>query len=118
MLRQWVDAEQGLVSPGTLPVRKDLTAAEDGPFLDELKGSGFEAACQHIPVGRDRGSAACVVGMGVGHRVITLAPVHINHHSIERADTWHSPALLGSFGLDWPDRLEPDPGAATAVDLP
>jgi hypothetical protein len=48
MLRQRVDAEQGLVPPGALPVRQDLAAAEDSP--DELKSPRVEAAGQHVPV--------------------------------------------------------------------
>jgi hypothetical protein len=50
MLRQRVDCEQRLVPPGALPVRQDLAAAEDSSFLDELKGSGVEAAGQHVSV--------------------------------------------------------------------
>jgi hypothetical protein len=58
MLRQRVDTQQGLVPTSSLPVRQDLTTAEDGPFPDELKSPGVEAAGQHLAVGRDRGAAA------------------------------------------------------------
>ena len=53
MLRQRIDAQQGLAPPGPLPVRQDLTTAEDGPFPDELKSPGVEAAGQHITVRRN-----------------------------------------------------------------
>src|SRR6266567_7338769 len=59
-----------------------------------------------------------MVSVEVGNRVITLVPVHIDHHSVERADTRYAPRLFRSSGLDWPDRLEPDPRAAAVVDLP
>jgi hypothetical protein len=34
-----------------LPVHQDLAAAEDNPFLDELKSPGIEAVGQHVSVG-------------------------------------------------------------------
>jgi hypothetical protein len=51
MLRQRLDAEQGLIPPCAFPVRQDLIVAEASPFPDERKGPGFEAAGQDIPVG-------------------------------------------------------------------
>ncbi len=44
--------------------------AEASPFPDELESSGIEAAGQHVAVRRDRGAAAGVVGVKVGHGVV------------------------------------------------
>jgi hypothetical protein len=49
MLRQRRDAEQGLIFPGTIPVRQDLLAPETGPFPDELERPGLQAASKHVP---------------------------------------------------------------------
>ena len=89
MLRQRLDTEQGLITPGPFPVHQDLVLPEPGPLPNELQGSGFEAASKHFPVRRNRGSSACMVSREVGHRVITLVPVHVDHHTVERADTRH-----------------------------
>ena len=43
------------------------------------------------PVHRYRGATSCVVGVEVGHRVIPLVPVHVDHHSVERANPRHEP---------------------------
>src|SRR5580704_3766880 len=34
-----------------------------------------------------------MVGVEVGNRVITLVPVHVDHHPVKRADTRHAPTL-------------------------
>jgi len=70
--------------------------AEDGPFPDELKSSGVEAAGQHVTVGRDRGAAASVVGVKVCHWVIAFVPVHVDHDPIKGADTRDGPTIAAS----------------------
>src|SRR5215470_6095417 len=91
MLRERWDADELLIVPGPFPVRQDLLAPKCGPFQDKLKRPGFQAASQHVPVYRDRGAAACVVGMEVSHWVIALIPVHVDHHTVERADPRYDP---------------------------
>ncbi len=43
-----------------------------------------------------------MIGMEVGHRVITLVPVHIDHHPVERADTRHTPPRVERFCAEYP----------------
>ena len=38
-----------------------------------------------------------MVGMEVGHRVITLVPVHVDDDPVERADTRHGLTIADSF---------------------
>src|SRR5579863_6931125 len=37
-----------------------------------------------------------MVGVEVGDRVITLVPVHVDHHAVKRADTRHAPTITGA----------------------
>jgi hypothetical protein len=96
MLRQRIDAQQGLIPPGPLPVRQDLTTTEDSPLPDELKSPGLETTGQHVTVRRDRGTAASMVGVKVCYWVIPLVPVHVDHDPVKRADTRHALTLAAS----------------------
>src|ERR1700760_327976 len=48
MLSQGLDAEQGLVPPGSLPIRQELIAPEFGPLSDETQSPSIETAGQHF----------------------------------------------------------------------
>src|SRR6202042_3280150 len=89
ILRQGFYVEQRLVLPGSLPVRQDLLIPEPRPLPDEPQSPTFEAAGEHRPVRRDRRAAPGMVGMKVGHGVISFVPVHVDHDPVERADTRH-----------------------------
>jgi len=54
-------------------------AGEACPFPDELQGAGIEAAGEYLAVHRYRGTPPGMVGVEVGHRVIALVPVHVDH---------------------------------------
>src|SRR5579863_1479909 len=96
MLRQRVDAEQGLIPPCPFPVRQDLIVPKRSPFPDELQRPGLETPGQHISICRDGGTPACMVGVEVGNRMITLVPVHVDQHAVKRADTRHAPTITGA----------------------
>ena len=104
ILRERWDAEQGLVLPGALPVGHDLLVPEAGPFPDELERPGLQAASKYVPVCRDGGAPPCMVGMEVGHRVIALVPVHVDHNTVEGADTRHDTTIALSAVMLLPAR--------------
>ena len=81
---------RGLILPGAFPVVHDLLAPEGGPFTDELSGARLQASSKHCSVHGDRGATASMVCMEVGYWVIPLVPVHVDHHSIKRANTRHA----------------------------
>src|SRR6266487_6572703 len=57
-----------------------------------------------------------MVGMEVGYGVIAFVPVHVDHHSVERADTWHGTTIAR---LEAPRALLPRPiRACTNVTAP
>jgi hypothetical protein len=63
------------------------------PLSHEVQCSRLQAAREHRAVYSDRGTASCVIRMKMGHGVITFIPVHVDHHSVERTDTWHGPTI-------------------------
>jgi hypothetical protein len=89
MLRQGIDTEQRLIPPGPFPVGQDLALPEHSPLLHEAQGSVLKASSQHIPVHRYLGTTTRMVSVEMGDRVITLVPVHVDHHAVEGADTRH-----------------------------
>src|SRR5579859_999375 len=99
MLRQRVDAEQGLIPPCPFPVRQDLIVPERSPFPDELQRPGLETPGQHISICRDGGTPARMVGVEVGNRVITLVPVpHANCENTRRRLTIEATITLYQGG--------------------
>src|ERR1700730_11947899 len=61
-----------------------------------------------------------MVGMEVGHRVIALVPVHVDHAPVERADTRHGSTAADSSAAKWypPGAPRCSPSAITAGERP
>src|SRR3984885_463055 len=57
ILRQGLYVEQGLVLPGSLPIRQDVLIPEPSPLPDEPQSPRLKAAREHLPVRRDRRAA-------------------------------------------------------------
>jgi hypothetical protein len=59
------------------------------PVPYECQGPGFKAASKDGPVDGDGRPSSGVVSVEVGDWVIALVPIHVVHHTLERAYPGH-----------------------------
>jgi hypothetical protein len=89
MLSQGLDAKQGLIPSGSLPIRQQFIVPESSPLPDKAQGSPVEASGQHFTVHRDRSALPGVISVEMGHRVVTLVPVHVDNYAVKRTNARH-----------------------------
>src|SRR5258708_39285821 len=78
------------------PVGQQVGAMERGPVPDECQRPGFKGSRKDGPVDGDGRAPSGVEGVEVGDRMISLVPVHVDHHTVERA--YPRPDMTVAFG--------------------
>src|SRR5258706_13277269 len=77
-------------------VGQQVGAMERGPVPDECQRPGFQSSGYDGPVDGDGRAPSGVEGVEVGDRMISLVPVHVDHHTVESAYPRHD--MTVAFG--------------------